>query len=594
MCKSDADAPACLHVLVGVRLQGVTRLMPSNHVLPAACTLAAHASSEPSIPSLRRPRSSKGSVNADDDSACDIRSQQTSRLLPFDVAVSQQHIDSPGAFARADVDGIDIEVADEASQQYSINNDAEPAAPPYTANKQRACTSAAPRQTSRYNTGAAAAPANLVNQPRTAFISSQLGWYDGRDRRSSTGTLQRAPQAHKNPAAAFRAGAAATRSVAAVATTELDRPSHWNRSITKASSPNKRSRLRTSTSATTAKSAEAAGSVHQQSPKANKRSRLQEHTDPPKREVIANGVNLAESLKSACLPKAAATSLAAAVDITSVSFKPSFFEQGLVASQAAAAEDISSDCDNDKANSMNFDLADGNRMIGDPSTKAVLLSPSKSTSWRPAFDSSITASTAQLSPQSGRKRQRGSKPSGPVSQLLQRLRTRYEGDAARLLSGEYPFRTGRVDLSDPRSRCSCAVDVTILQQCSTAIASTHLHVLCYVHQVSILKQSAQTPTKQLTDDTTDAAQAVYQQYMTEHLPLAVAKLILRADVNNTLRLGYGVQLRVYDPLVLHAVSHGESVSQTVMTADLCESYPSQQLQALSTPPGYNMWDRTAI
>jgi hypothetical protein len=585
-------------LVLGARLQGVTRSIPGTHVVSAACHSVEHANSEPSSFPLRRPRSSKGSLSTDEAIICELNSQQSPRS-PLDVAASQQCADSVGASVRADVDATGHEVVDEASQYSTISN-AAPTAPPQTSNKRRAPASAAPGQTARYNSAAAAAAPNLVNQPRTTLISAQLGWYDGRQRRNSTSsTAQRVPQSRTDPAAPYRAGATAASKTVANATTELDRPSYWNRSVpTKANSPHKRSRLRAPTSGTIARSVETFGHVPQQSPKASKRSRTQQqqHTYQLGGEMITDGVSLAESFKSASLPRTAAASKV--MDIKSVSFKPSFFEKELVVVSQAAAEEITSDCDNDKAYSNNADIPDGSRTTDDTTVKGVLVAPSKSSSWRPAFDSSIASSTAQLSPQTGRvnKRQRSSStPGGPISQLLQRLRTRHEGDAARLLSGEYPFRLGRVDLSDPRSRCLCAVDVTILQQCSTAVArTTHLHVLCYVHQVSILKHSAQTSTKQLNDDTTDAVQAVYMQHMNECLPKAVVKLILRADVNNTLRLGFGVQLRVYDPLLLHAVSHGGRTSQAVMTADLCESYPSQQLQALSPPPTHNMWNATSV
>jgi hypothetical protein len=577
--------------VIGARLQGVKRSFPGAQALSAACHSVEPADSESNNFSLRRPRSGKGSLCTDEANICELNSQQSPRS-PLDVATSLQCADSVGSSVRADIDAAGYEVANEASQ-YCNNGNAAPTVPPQTSNKRRAPASAAPRQAARYNSAAASAAPDLVNQPRTTLISAQLEWYDGRQRRSSTSTAQCVPQSRTDTAAPYRAGAAAGSRTVANAITELDRPSHWNRSVpTKASSPQKRSRLRAPTSGATTRSAETFSSVPQQSPKVSKRSRTQHqhYTYHPGGEMIADGISLAESFKSASLPKTIAAA-STVLDIKSVSFKPSFFEQDLVTSQAAA-EDITSDCDNDRAHSNNAD--DCNRTRDDTATKGLLVSPSKSSSWRPAFDSSISSNTAQLSPQSGRvnKRHRSSsKPGGPISQLLQRLRTRYEGDAARLLSGEYPFRLGRVDLSDPRSRCLCAIDVTVLQQCSTAVASTtHLNVLCYVHQVSTLKHSAQAPIKQQLndDDTTDAAQAVYMQHMNECLPKAVVKLILRADANNTLRLGYGVQLRVYDPLLLHAVSHNGSTSQSVMTADLCETYPSQQLQALSTPPTYNM------
>ncbi|CAM9745907.1 unnamed protein product, partial [Laminaria digitata] len=84
-----------------------------------------------------------------------------------------------------------------------------------------------------------------------------------------------------------------------------------------------------------------------------------------------------------------------------------------------------------------------------------------------------------------RRKRGGGAGNGPLGRLLQQVRARVDGDEARLLSGEFPFRnaptpktnthpdsrhthpggaaggSGR-DHGDPRTRCSVALDVSLM------------------------------------------------------------------------------------------------------------------------------------
>ncbi|CAM9407207.1 unnamed protein product, partial [Phaeothamnion confervicola] len=50
---------------------------------------------------------------------------------------------------------------------------------------------------------------------------------------------------------------------------------------------------------------------------------------------------------------------------------------------------------------------------------------------------------------------------GPLWRMLQRSRSRWDGDAACFLSGEFPFRAGSRNHGDPRMRCKVALDLTL-------------------------------------------------------------------------------------------------------------------------------------
>eukprot|EP00904_Undaria_pinnatifida_P000872 jgi/Undpi1/10786/HiC_scaffold_29.g13234.m1 len=93
--------------------------------------------------------------------------------------------------------------------------------------------------------------------------------------------------------------------------------------------------------------------------------------------------------------------------------------------------------------------------------------------WVPPSGSSATGSA------SVRRKRGGGAGNGPLGRLLQQVRARFDGDEARLLSGEFPFRhapksanpegkplhsggaSGR-DHGDPRTRCSVALDVSVM------------------------------------------------------------------------------------------------------------------------------------
>ncbi|CAN0132391.1 unnamed protein product, partial [Hapterophycus canaliculatus] len=110
--------------------------------------------------------------------------------------------------------------------------------------------------------------------------------------------------------------------------------------------------------------------------------------------------------------------------------------------------------------------------------------------------SASSAMGGSLGSASARRRRGSGAGNGPLGRLLQQVRTRCDGDEARLLSGEFPFRQvpapkatagssggggtpdggetpresvgsgsgrkGRRDHGDPRTRCGVAADVTLL------------------------------------------------------------------------------------------------------------------------------------
>eukprot|EP00611_Tribonema_gayanum_P008009 TRINITY_DN17478_c0_g1_i1.p1 TRINITY_DN17478_c0_g1~~TRINITY_DN17478_c0_g1_i1.p1 ORF type:complete len:552 (-),score=72.96 TRINITY_DN17478_c0_g1_i1:69-1520(-) len=195
--------------------------------------------------------------------------------------------------------------------------------------------------------------------------------------------------------------------------------------------------------------------------------------------------------------------------------------------------------------------------------------PQSRSSWRPAFEQG-----SLMSPQRQQQQQRGnsSKLSGPIGSLLQRVRSRFEGDAARLLSGEFRSRTGRADLADPRSRCNVALDVIItasegtLEPCRTG----SLYLLpCKTAQAVLLveQQAQQQQTTRLL------------QHFGEGEGPKQATVVVKSGTHDSLNVCAGMRLRLYDPILLTTRSSLPVAEGTVMSipvllcTELCDVCP---------------------
>lgn len=196
------------------------------------------------------------------------------------------------------------------------------------------------------------------------------------------------------------------------------------------------------------------------------------------------------------------------------------------------------------------------------------------------------------------------------------MRARYDGDEARLLSGEFPFRlagvpgsgsasttaaggaTGRRDHGDPRTRCGVALDMTVSSSGTTTDDTNHgvrlegskgggshqseqenetggglSRLLCFVHRVVDL--AGNDPRRPVPGDTAKALRRLR--------PLEGREIhaVFKADTRRALDLVLGSQIRVYDPCCLSRAGDDVGGGGAAATADgvllvctqLCEPYP---------------------
>lgn len=190
------------------------------------------------------------------------------------------------------------------------------------------------------------------------------------------------------------------------------------------------------------------------------------------------------------------------------------------------------------------------------------------------------------------------------------VRARFDGDEARLLSGEFPFRQmpapsggnaaregetgsdrgggaaiGRRDHGDPRTRCRVALDVTVLAasgkrrdapdaaafggnaSCDRISGSVRLaRFPCFVHGVVDVSISPSGGTSEKA-----AADAGFVARL-RALEGTRVDALFKHDTRRALDLCPGSQLRIYDPC---CISHSEAEGGSLlMCTQLCEPYPA--------------------
>lgn len=201
------------------------------------------------------------------------------------------------------------------------------------------------------------------------------------------------------------------------------------------------------------------------------------------------------------------------------------------------------------------------------------------------------------------------------------MRARFDGDEARLLSGEFPFRQAllrttasragavpdeaskrrdganvisRRDHGDPRTRCKVALDVTVLQRSNRTgsldikgqgIRSACEDIIdhdeaigglvcfsCFVHQIVDLTKEVDGP-----QSVGRAAKAFRHVQLLEG---RTVDAIFKVDTWRALDIAPGSQLRVYDPCYSSPTLVGETTRNSsenpllLLCTQLCESYPS--------------------
>ncbi|CAM9139086.1 unnamed protein product, partial [Ectocarpus sp. 12 AP-2014] len=252
---------------------------------------------------------------------------------------------------------------------------------------------------------------------------------------------------------------------------------------------------------------------------------------------------------------------------------------------------------------------------------------------------------------SARRRKGSGAGNGPLGRLLQQVRARCDGDEARLLSGEFPFRqpssaskatTGgnnnshfddvgvggggstaksRRDHGDPRTRCSVALDATVmlpaatprgpsvgfegglwgggegnrLGQAGDGGASGLVRFSCFVHHVvdvsfSLGGSRVRPGSRRAPSAAGDAAgsSSVATDFGRLHRLEGVrVDGLFKQDTRRAVDVGPGSQLRIYDPFCVwydaEVGGEGGRAEALLVCTQLCEPYPSC-LPALPSPP----------
>lgn len=187
------------------------------------------------------------------------------------------------------------------------------------------------------------------------------------------------------------------------------------------------------------------------------------------------------------------------------------------------------------------------------------------------------------------------------------MRARFDGDEARLLSGEFPFRhapksanpegkplhsggaSGR-DHGDPRTRCSVALDVSVMPSVpgqGTASdgagggageqgrgGSGLVRFLCFVHRVTDVSSGHGR-----RGDARMVAATLFERL--RGVEGVCVDALFKQDTRRAVDLCPGSQLRIYDPC---CVWDGESAEgrALLMCTQLCEPFPAG-LPPLRTP-----------
>lgn len=179
------------------------------------------------------------------------------------------------------------------------------------------------------------------------------------------------------------------------------------------------------------------------------------------------------------------------------------------------------------------------------------------------------------------------------------MRGRFDGDESRLLSGEFPFRlasapTGnaegkpssglvsRRDHCDPRTRCSLALDVTVLltntaEQQGFRAGSRGGHgereggydgfalLACFVHGVFDI--SSDTSSRREGDGASSTTSGRLRV-----LEGASVDCLFKQDTRRALDVSPGSRLRIYDPCYVSRTSGEGRV--LLLCTQLCEPYPA--------------------
>ncbi|CAM9374407.1 unnamed protein product [Ectocarpus sp. 4 AP-2014] len=252
---------------------------------------------------------------------------------------------------------------------------------------------------------------------------------------------------------------------------------------------------------------------------------------------------------------------------------------------------------------------------------------------------------------SARRRKGSGAGNGPLGRLLQQVRARCDGDEARLLSGEFPFRQpssaskattsgnknshlddvrvggggsggkSRRDHGDPRTRCSVALDATVILPAATPRgpsvgfegglwggdegnelgqaggggASGLVRFSCFVHHVvdvslSLGSSRVRPGSRRATSAAGDAAgsSSVATDFGRLHRLEGVrVDGLFKQDTRRAVDVGPGSQLRIYDPCCVwydaEIGGEGGRAEALLVCTQLCEPYPSC-LPALPSPP----------
>ncbi|CAN0053157.1 unnamed protein product [Ectocarpus fasciculatus] len=262
-----------------------------------------------------------------------------------------------------------------------------------------------------------------------------------------------------------------------------------------------------------------------------------------------------------------------------------------------------------------------------------------------AMPPSGSVGTGATGSASARRRKGSGAGNGPLGRLMQQVRARCDGDEARLLSGEFPFRQpslaskatisgnnnghldggsggkSRRDHGDPRTRCSVALDATVMLPAATPRgpwagcegglwgggegnelgqaggggASGLVRFSCFVHHVvdvsSSLGSSRVSPgSRRANSSAGDAAGP--SGFATEfgrlhRLEGVRVDGLFKQDTQRAVDVGPGSQLRIYDPCCVwydaEVGGGGGRAEALLVCTQLCEPYPSC-LPALPPPP----------
>lgn len=198
-----------------------------------------------------------------------------------------------------------------------------------------------------------------------------------------------------------------------------------------------------------------------------------------------------------------------------------------------------------------------------------------------------------------------------------KVRARFDGDEARLVSGEFPLRpqplsapscdttsasvrgnsgyaTSRRDHGDPRTRCTIALDVTVVSPSNTTEDGPNVVAVegregfgdagsgvgvgvgglacfsCFVHEVIDLVRGQGIKERQSEADSATALEGL------RLLRRNFVQVLFKADTRRVLDIGDGSQLRIYNPCCLWReglggrVAHGPLLTCT----QLCEPFPA--------------------